>query len=221
MRLRFARAVREAFPGLAAQLLTLENLRVATKDPKLEKRKMESVRRLRASLLLETLKDEPRLRAYRDFFWRIGVDPTKIRPASEALLRRVLHGREMPRINTLVDTYNLASMETRVALAAFDLATLEGDLRMRFAQKGEHFRGIGMGEPMRLQGKEIVVDDDHGPIAIYPYRDAHHTRIIVDTRGAVIMVCGVPGLEEGALQEAADRVSGLVARFCGGPPPQG
>ncbi len=63
---------------------------------------------------LEGLKDEPIFRTYRDFFWTMGVDPTKVRPAAEALIRRILVGRSMPRINTVVDAYNLASMTTHI-----------------------------------------------------------------------------------------------------------
>ncbi|MEM1944718.1 MAG: phenylalanine--tRNA ligase beta subunit-related protein [Nitrososphaerota archaeon] len=83
------------------------------------------------------------VRAYRDFFWRMAIDPTKTRPSAEALLRRVLQGREFPRVNTLVDVYNVVSMKNIVPIAAFDADRLVGDLVMRFARKGEKFSGIG------------------------------------------------------------------------------
>ncbi|MCJ2555076.1 MAG: hypothetical protein LN410_02595 [Candidatus Thermoplasmatota archaeon] len=216
MRLLFTAAVREAFPELTAQLLHVEGLRVVSRDASLEAYREESLEHLRESLEIESLKDEPRLRAYRDFFWRMGVDPTKIRPAAEALLRRVLHGRDLPRINTLVDTYNLVSMSTRVALAAFDSATIQGDFTMRFAQEGEPFLGIGMKEPKALRGKEVVVEDALGPVAVYPYRDAERTKVTPETRAAVIMVCGVPGIDETALSETSRETVELVIRFCGG-----
>ncbi|MFQ6013166.1 MAG: B3/4 domain-containing protein [Thermoplasmata archaeon] len=216
MRLRFTEAVREAFPALTAQLLTLEGLGVVPRDAALEAFKDGALAGLRESLRIESLKDEPRLRAYRDFYWRMGVDPTKIRPASEALLRRVLRGRDPPRINTLVDASNLASMRTHVALAAFDTETMQSDFAMRFAREGEPFLGIGMREPMTLRGKEVVVEDDLGPVAVYPYRDAERTKVTPKTRAVAIMVCGVPGIGEAALSEAATETVGLVTRFCGG-----
>lgn len=216
VRLRFTDAVRDAIPELTAQLLTLEGLRIVPRDASLEAYKAESVGHLRESLQIASLKDEPRLRAYRDFFWRMGVDPTKIRPASEALLRRVLRGRDLPRINTLVDTYNLVSMSTRVALAAFDSTTIQGDFTMRFAREGEPFLGIGMKEPKALRGKEVVVEDALGPVAVYPYRDADRTKVTPETQAAVIMVCGVPGIDETALSETSRETVELVTRFCGG-----
>ena len=97
------------FPGLEALLIDVTGLRVAPTDDAMAAFIEERVAAYRRTHALETLKDEPRLRAYRDFFWRVGVDPTKVRPAAEALLRRVIQGKPFPRVNTLVDAYNRAS----------------------------------------------------------------------------------------------------------------
>jgi DNA/RNA-binding domain of Phe-tRNA-synthetase-like protein len=216
VRLDLERELQEAYEGLRADLLLIDGVQVTSRSDELEAYKEDCFQGLRRELSLQDLKDEPRIRAYRDFFWRVGIDPTKIRPASEALLRRVLQGRDIPRINTLVDSYNLASMETRVALAAFDLSTLKGNLRMRFATEGEMFQGIGMSDSVALRGMEIVVEDDDGLVAVYPYRDADRTKVTLGTRDVVVMVCGVPGLGEEALREAFERSSALITRFCGG-----
>lgn len=170
----------------------------------------------RGTYVLESLKDEPRLRAYRDFFWRVGVDPTKVRPAAEALLRRIIQGKPFPRINTLVDAYNLASAETRIALAAFDLAKLHGELRMRRARGGETFLGIGMEAPVALTGVEVVCEDADGLVAIYPYRDAEVSKVRANTRDVRFLACGVPGIPTGVLSEAVAIAAKLVTRFCGG-----
>jgi len=125
---------------------------------------------------LETIKDEDVFREYRDFFWQLGIDPTKKRPAAEALTRRILQGKSIPReksiprVNTLVDSYNLASIKTGIPMGAFDLDRLDGALTLRFAD-GEEFLGIGMEEPIVLRDV-LVVSDEKKLIAMYPYRDA-------------------------------------------------
>ena len=131
--------VRRRFPELRVLVRQVKGVSVSEVDPRLEEFKEEVFADVRRRFTLEGLKDEPAFRAYRDFFWRIGIDPTKIRPAAEALIRRVLGGRSIPRINTVVDAYNMASMATCVALAAFDISRLNGDIIMRFANKGEEF----------------------------------------------------------------------------------
>ncbi len=214
MRLAVDPGLRDAFPGLDAHLVELGGLRVRERDERLDAFVPLLVQEFRDHLKLETLKDEPHLRAYRDFYWRVGIDPTKIRPASEALLRRVLQGKELPRINTLVDAYNLASMKTHIAIAAFDGAHTFGDIRMRLARAGEEFLGIGMDTPVVLKGVEVVCEDDEGLVAIYPYRDSHRTRATTATAETIFMTCGVPGIERPALVDAAQTTREFVERFC-------
>lgn len=206
--------LQDRFPGLDAHLVEVCDLHVVERSEPLDGFVPILLREFRGHLVLETLKDEPILRAYRDFYWRVGIDPTKIRPASEALLRRVLQGKELPRINTLVDAYNLASMKTRISIAAFDAAHLQGDLRMRLAREGEEFLGIGMEKPAVLTGVEVVCEDDNGLSAIYPYRDAHRTRITTATTDTVFMTCGVPGIPREALVDAAETTKEFVERYC-------
>jgi DNA/RNA-binding domain of Phe-tRNA-synthetase-like protein len=204
------------FPGLEALVFDVRGLRVEPANDALASFLGERTNHYRGTYMIETLKDEPRLRAYRDFFWRVGVDPTKVRPAAEALLRRVIQGKPFPRINTLVDAYNLASAETRVALAAFDAAKLRGDMRMRRARQGETFLGIGMESTATLKGVEVVCEDADRLVAIYPYRDAEASKVTSDTRDVRFLVCGVPGISEDALREATAVAANLVTRFCGG-----
>jgi len=216
VRLIIDRALHSEFPGLAALVFEINEVHVEKSSDELERFKVESCQRFRSSYSLETLKDVPALRAYRDFFWRVGIDPTKIRPASEALLRRVLQGKDLPRINTLVDSYNIASMETHVPLAVFDAAKVEGDMAMRMAVGGEKFHGIGMMAEETLTGREVVVQDDRMLIAIYPYRDADFSKVMTETRDVSIMVCGVPGVDLSRLGEAKKLSAEYITRFCGG-----
>jgi len=204
------------FPGLEALLFDVTGLHIGPTDEAEAVFIEERATGYRRTYALETLKDEPRLRAYRDFFWRVGVDPTKVRPAAEALLRRVIQGKPFPRINALVDAYNLASAETRIALAAFDKAKLHGDLRMCRSRPGETFLGIGMESPLPLTGVEVVCEDAEQLVAIYPYRDADASKVTSESREVRFLVCGVPGISREALLEAAAVTGDLVTRFCGG-----
>jgi DNA/RNA-binding domain of Phe-tRNA-synthetase-like protein len=167
---------------------------------------------------VEELKDNPVFRAYRDFFWKVKVDPTKTRPAAEALLRRILLGNILPTINTLVDAYNLASVATSIPFGAFDLDRMTGEPFMREANVGEEFLGIGMDEPITLGGGEAVIEDDVRLIAIYPYRDDEYSKVTTSTRNFLLMTCGVPGVGDDALSHAEAVCIGYIKRFCGGTP---
>ena len=170
---------------------------------------------LRAKYTLESLKDQPVVRAYRDFFWRIDIDPTKTRPSAEALLRRVLGGREIPTINNVVDAGNLASLETLVPIGLYDLDRLEGSVALRTARPGEIFRPIG-GREMTMLGSEPVLADSKRIIHLFPHRDSDETKIGPSTRRVLVVACGVPRVTKEALTRAARLAAELIARFAGG-----
>ena len=216
--MRVEKTLEAEFPGLRVLELELTGLSVERTDPRLEERKLRATEETRSRRPgLDELKDDPLFRAYRDFYWRVGVDPTKTRPAGEALTRRVLGGKPLPTINTLVDAYNLVSLTTSVAIAAFDSAQVSRSaLTLRRARAGERFLGIGMDHPMGLLGNEVVIDDEdfHELIAIYPYRDAEKSKIRDGTTAALILMCGVPGIEDEALEGARRKCEALLSEVC-------
>ena len=208
--------VRARYPGLDVLTCRFANVVVEKKKLELEKFKEEVIKEVKGKYTLDSLKDAPTFRAFRDFFWRVGIDPTKTRPAAEALIRRILRDNPIPNINTIVDVYNLASIKTEIALAAFDIQELEGDLVMRFARRGENFLGIGMEKPIELEGGEVVISDDQKLVAIYPHRDAHRSKVTEKTRNILLLVCGVLGITMDVLARAATVAIEYITRFCGG-----
>lgn len=215
MNLKYSREIKNRFPELKVLTSLVKGVNIERKSEELEDFKKEVYEEVRENYSLDELKDVPIFRVYRDFFWEIDIDPTKTRPASEALVRRILQGKKLPTINTLVDAYNMASVSSRIPLAAFDYQTLEGDLEMRFAKEDEKFYGIGMDKPKILDGSEIVISDSEKLIAVYPYRDSEKTKITPDTEDVLLMVCGVPGAEE-RLGKAKEIMIDYVTRFCDG-----
>ena len=204
------------FPDLAAIVVHIDGVNIQKRQSELENFKLEVINQINQDFDLEPVKDHPTFRAYRDFFWTIKIDPTKTRPASEALIRRILAGKPLPCINSLVDAYNLASITSQIPLATFDSEKLEGKVFMRFAKQGEEILGIGMKKPMELQGGEIVVCDEKKLIAVYPYRDSDDTKVTNQTKNITMVACGVPKITNEMLQNASKIAVDYVTRFCGG-----
>lgn len=208
--------LKERFPDLRVLTAHVNGVKVKKENFALQRFKGDVTEEIKQIYSLATVKDVPIFRAYRDFFWRIGIDPTKNRPAAEALIRRILAGKLLPSINTLVDAYNLASIKSCISIGAFDVARVKGDLVLRLARKGEEFTGIGMEKPIVLEGNEAVVSDSEKLIAIYPYRDADETKVTEKTRDVLLLICGAPGISEEVLEDAARVTTDYVTRFCGG-----
>jgi DNA/RNA-binding domain of Phe-tRNA-synthetase-like protein len=218
MNILISEEVKAAFPGLRLAHLDIKGMQIGAMGEKVTELLKEVSERTRASLTLENVKDRADFRAYRDFFWKLGVDPTKTRPASEALVRRVLKGSSIPRINDFVDSYNIASIETGVPIAAFDMDALDEDITLRFSGEGEEFLGIGM-EGRRVVDPHILVMSSRDElVAVYPYRDADASRITTDTHDAVLISCGVPSIGSDVLLQAAGKARDNVILSCGGHP---
>jgi len=203
------------FPGLFVSEGDIGSLTIEMDTSRLKDRADEIIRWVQERYTLDGIRDEPLFRAYRDFFWSVGVDPTKTRPASEALVRRVLAGKPLPTINTAVDAYNLASIRTGIPLEAFDADCLNGDLMMRFAVDGEEFLGIGMKNPVILKSNQVVLVDNDDIVAIYPYRDSDATKITRSTETIHLVACGVPKVEPNQVREAYDLAEQLLEEYAG------
>jgi len=214
--LRIEHDVRTRFPGIKVLVRRVNDVKVEKANPELGALKEKLIEETKSKFNVESLKDVPIFRLYRDFFWRLGIDPTKNRPAAEALVRRILAGKPIPSINSVVDAYNLASVRTLVALAVFDADKLKGELTLRFAKVGEEFLGIGMEKSLHLSGDEVVVSDAEKLVAVYPYRDAGASKVTRETKNVVILVCGVPRISEENLLEASHTAIEYITEFCGG-----
>jgi DNA/RNA-binding domain of Phe-tRNA-synthetase-like protein len=216
MKIKFNSEIKKKFSDLIIRPVRISGVKVVKNKETLEEFKDALINGIKEDYTPETLKDAPIIRMYRDFYWRIGIDPTKIRPSSEALIRRVIKGRTLPKINTLVDAYNLASMKTNMALAAFDSNKISGELTMRFARSNEQFQGIGMEKTIDLKGNEPIITDEEKIIAVYPYRDSEATKVTLDTTETLILVCGVPGIIKQVIEKTGVVAIEYITRFNGG-----
>ncbi len=169
---------------------------------------------IRKSYSLENLKDDDVVRAYRDFYWKIGIDPTKQRPSSEALVRRGLKGK-IPIINNVVDAGNIASMETLIPIGLYDIDSIEGELEIRLVRGEEVFEPIG-GKIEKLRENQIVLADRSKILHVYPYRDSKVTMIRDTTENVLIIACGVPGVEEERVLNACRKASEYIVELAGG-----
>ena len=141
----------------------------------------------------------------RELYRRFGTDPTKMRPSSEALLRRMKKGEPLPRINSLVDVANALSVQLQVPVGLYDLGKVKGDqLVIRLGAEGESYEGIGK-ERVNVAGR-ICVADAEGPIG-NPSADSARTMITTDTEQAA-WIYFLP-----VRDDDVDRTAELVAVF--------
>ena len=146
----------------------------------------------------------------RALYKAIGLDPTKVRPSSEALLRRVLKGQPLYQVNLLVDTVNLCSLEFQLSYGVYDLETLTPPIEARLGRIGESYAGIRKG-PVHLAGR-ICLADEQGPFG-NPTSDSARASISPNTRQALVVIFAPHAMEQGLLTKRLDQTLERVCRF--------
>jgi len=155
----------------------------------------------------------PGLEPVRALYRGLGIDPTKTRPSSEALLRRVLQGKPLYRVNGLVDALNLCSLRMLVPFGAYDRARVAGPVVLRPGGPGEGFEGIGRGR-IAVEGRPVLADRE-GPFG-NPTADSLRTSVSHATTRALVVLYLPPTVEASGVAPYLDAVSATVLRHCGG-----
>ena len=151
--------------------------------------------------------------AVRTMYKRVGLDPTKTRPSSEALLRRVLKGSALPRINTMVDVINWCSVEFQLPYGLYDASRIDGSVTMRLGRDGEEYAGIRK-DVVHVAGR-IAVADASGPFG-NPTSDSARTMVTTATTAALVVVYAPASLARPELERVVDVTAQRIARVCGG-----
>jgi DNA/RNA-binding domain of Phe-tRNA-synthetase-like protein len=154
----------------------------------------------RRELTPESLKELPPIAATRAIYKKCGKDPSRYRPASEQLIRRMLQGKELYQIDTLVDLINLASIGYGYSIGGFDADKFVGDtLTLGIGREGEPYEGIGRGM-LNIAGLPVYRDAQGGVGT--PTSDNERTKITLATRHLVVLINGYDGNEQNVVDNA-------------------
>ena len=150
--------------------------------------------------------------AVRTMYKRVGIDPTKTRPSSEALLRRVRKGDTLPRINSMVDVCNWCSFEFQLPYGLYDAAQIEGDVTLRIGREGESYPGIRK-DDVHVGGR-IALVDTIGPFG-NPTSDSTRTMVTTKTTRGLLVVFAPREVDARQLTRVLDVTSERMQQFTG------
>ena len=150
-------------------------------------------RHLCATFTPETLKLQPGIAATRAAYKACGKDPSRYRPAAEQLARRLLQGKDLYSVSTLVDLGNLVSLHSGYATGLLDVAHINGDLTLGIGREGEPYEGIGRGV-LNIAG--LPVYRDQVGAAATPTSDSTRTMTSLETRRLLFIINAYDGHRE-------------------------
>jgi len=187
-------------------ILWLDGATVRERDPRLDAPFAAAEAAARSGALEDTS-------AVRTMYKRVGLDPTKTRPSSEALLRRVRKGDPLPRINSMVDVCNWCSLEFQLPYGLYDLANIDGNaVEMRLGREGESYPGIRK-DDVHVAGRICLVDS-RGPFG-NPTSDSLRTMVTVSTTRGLVVVFAPHAVAAARLARVLDVTAQRMAEFTG------
>lgn len=165
--------------------------------------------RLRNELAGNELSGHPVLAALRELFRQAGTSPSRYRPSSEALVRRVLKAESLPAIHPLVDFNNLLSLRTMCPCCVMRTGSVIPPLVFRIGRAGESITGLR--GSLDLDGKPVLADTA-GPFGT-PITDDHRVVLTPADETAWLVIyapAGLPGGLDRAAPDLAGNMPGLV-----------
>ncbi len=154
----------------------------------------------------------PETTAVRTMYKRVGIDPTKTRPSSEALFRRVRKGDPLPRINSMVDVCNWCSFEFQLPYGLYDAARIDGDVTLRIGRDGEAYPGIRK-DDVHVAGRIALVD----AVGAFgnPTSDSARTMVTTETTRGLLVVFAPRDVDAVRLTHVMDVTSGRMQQYTG------
>lgn len=170
---------------------------------------------LRERFTPDTIKQQSGIAATRAAYKACGKDPSRYRPASEQLARRVLQGKDLYSVDTIVDLGNLVSLFSGYPTGLMDadkivpLASEETDVALGVGHADEPYEGIGRGV-LNIEGLPVY-RDAVGPFAS-PTSDSTRTMLSADTRSLLFIINGYDG-DEAQIERTVDYALDLLKRY--------
>ena len=146
----------------------------------------------------------------RSLYRKINQEPTKTRPSSEALLRRLLKGKPLFQINSIVDISNYCSISFLLSIGLYDLEKISGEIILRLGKINEGYSGIGK-EYINVSNRYTLADD-LGPFG-NPSSDSDRTKITLDTKNILFVVFAPTEYDDNQLKKHLDLIKYKVDQY--------
>lgn len=207
--------------GLKGIYLTIENIR--NKENKERNADFEKFRKevlhqaYNYTRQIDDIKNDPLIKGFRQLHDAVGAPNRKNLSAPENLYKLLAKTGDIPRINLLVDIYNIISVKYKLALGAHDWDKIEGNVNLRFTTGTEKFIPLGETEPKQIRAGEYSYIDDSNEILCYlDVRQIAKTKVTLDTKNVFIVVQGNANTPFQYIKDAVLELLFLINKYCGG-----
>jgi DNA/RNA-binding domain of Phe-tRNA-synthetase-like protein len=213
MQLQLDKDLKTRIAGVTFGMVTIHGVTVREHDDRLWEQIETLCRQQVREFSLDRLSEYEQIAAVRGLQKSFGFDPTRYRPSSEALLRRVLKGQGLYQINTAVDVNNLCSLEFLFPMCIYDLRHVQGQVRVRIGKPGEAYPGIGR-QVFQAENKVIIADDSG--IMGSTVSDSERTKVTMETTDILMAIYAPATIDPQIVERHAALAGQRMVEFNGG-----
>jgi len=177
----------------------------------------QAVEEMKKSFVGDKAQEHPRIKPWRDAFSKLGISGSKFPSSIESMARRILKKDPFPRINALVDLYNIISLRFLVPMGGHDLDTIEGNIYLRFTEGWEPFTPMGGGETVTVPKGELVYCDDREVLTRnWVWRQCEKDKVTEKSKNIFIPIDVLGEIGRDRAGEIIHALSKLIPRYLGG-----
>ncbi|MEJ0063761.1 MAG: phenylalanine--tRNA ligase beta subunit-related protein [Alphaproteobacteria bacterium] len=205
--------------GVKVACFAVYGLDNAAYGPAFESFRKSRLGELKSKWERATYAEDPILKGFRQLHEKIGKTGKRWTSSPENLRRLLLELEDFPKINPVVDIYNVVSLETGLALGAHDIASIAGGVTLRLTTGSEKFWPIGAKETEKVSaGEYAYCDDDNEVICRMEVRQVEKTKVTHESKDIFFIVQGHDGMPEAAIRQTAENLAGMITSDLGGRP---
>lgn len=205
-------SIKKVMPACRLGYVVVNNITVRGTPPALAQEFGQLQAEVEKIYKLDILKTVPRIIAVRSMYKKLDFDPTRYRPASEALVRRVLQNKGVYVVNSAVDVNNFCSMKFLMPFGLYDIDKINGDIIYRLASSGSYINISG--KEVSAQGKPFLADANG--VFGNPTSDSRRTIVTLATKNVLSVVYADEEIQDGTLYEVLDFTADMLVRYNGG-----
>jgi DNA/RNA-binding domain of Phe-tRNA-synthetase-like protein len=209
MKIKIHDSIKYIAPDCRLGSMVVKNVVVKGTPLLLTRECLELQAEIAAAYNLDILPKVPRVVAVRNMYRRLHFDPSRYRPASEALVRRVLQKKALNFVNSAVDVNNYCSLRYFLPCGLYDLDRIEGEIVYKLATEGTYVNIAG--NDVSTGGKPFLSDD----CGVFgnPTSDSRRTAVTLETRTLLLVIYADTETSDAELNDMLLFAGDMFVRF--------
>lgn len=212
MKITIHENIREIMPNCRLGYALIDEASVKGSSPKLSQEFYQLQHEVAVAYKIEVLPSIPRIAAVRSMYKKMAFDPTRYRPASEALVRRVLNSKGLYYINSAVDVNNYCSLKFLMPFGLYDADQIDGDIEYALAEAGSY---VNIGGKVHYTNHKPFLHDSQGVFG-NPTSDAGRTAVTLQTKQMLSVIYVDEEVSDREIEDIIDFTTEMFVRYNGG-----